>query len=64
MAKSSSTHTTMTGKQVLTIQDAQKQAKEMQGFRKEITKSKTAASSFLHATGMYDKNGKLKKEYK
>jgi hypothetical protein len=53
-----------TVKQVLTIQDAEKQVKEMQGFRSEISKSKNQAGSFLKSTGMYDKNGKLKKLYK
>jgi hypothetical protein len=39
-------------------------SKRNEGLQKKISKSKAAASSFLQATGMYDKNGKLKKEYK
>jgi len=64
MAKNTTTYVAKTAKQVLTIQDAEKQAKEMKSFRSEITKSKKLADSFLNSTGMYDKNGKLKKEYR
>jgi|GEM_PF-1719347 hypothetical protein len=64
MAKTSSTHTSRSAKQVLTFQDAKTQVKEMKSFRTEIKNSKKLAGSFLQATGMYDKNSKLKKEYR
>jgi len=64
MEKTTNTYVAKTVKQVLTIQDAEKQVKEMQGFKTRICKSKDVAGSFLKSTGMYDKNGKLKKVYK
>ena len=64
MAKNTTTYVAKTVKQVLTIQDAEKQVKEMQGFKSEISKSKEVAGSFLKSTGMYDKKGNLKKVYK
>ena len=64
MARKSSTHVSKSAKQVLTFQDAKIQVNEMKSFRTEIRNSKKLAGSFLQATGMYDKNGRLKKEYK
>ncbi len=47
MSRTYSTHRTATGKQVLTIQDAQKQAKEMKGFRKKLVNLKRQLVHFF-----------------
>jgi hypothetical protein len=51
-------------KQVVTNKDAEDQVKDMDKFKKEISASREKAVKFMRSTGMYDKNGNLKKEYR
>ncbi|MBT3193846.1 MAG: hypothetical protein HN341_14980 [Verrucomicrobia bacterium] len=48
----------------ITTKEVSTQVREMQKFAAEIRKSPEKARSFLHKTGMYTKNGDLKKQFR
>jgi hypothetical protein len=48
----------------MTTKEVSTQVREMQKFAAEIRKSPEKARSFLHKTGMYTKNGDLKKQFR
>ena len=47
----------------MTTREINIQVKEMRKFAAEIKKSPERAREFLHKTGMYTKNGNLKKQF-
>jgi len=48
----------------MTTREINTQVREMRKFAAEIRKSPEKARSFLHKTGMYTKNGNLKKQFR
>lgn len=47
----------------MTTREINTQVKEMRKFAAEIKKSPERAREFLHKTGMYTRNGNLKKQF-
>ena len=47
----------------MTAQEITKEVRDMRKFAKEIEKSPERAREFLYKTGMYTKNGNLKKQF-
>lgn len=48
----------------MTTAEVKKQVKEMRKFRNEVRQSPELARKLLQGTGMYDKNGTLKKQFR